>query len=481
MISHAVSFRLKAHQRGTHRFHRSFPTWRGRSRPRWASTPPPATCPAWSSTSPFSPASSPWCCSAPPGSSRPRDRAGARRAGDRQLTPPAVAAQPGHRRRRDLPLTSGPLEAAPDTDTDRAVLLRDEPLSRHSTFHAGGRSDLLVVESGAALERLAVHGELPDDVSLVLGGGSNVLVSDGGVPGTVLKLRSRRASLGTGLRRADDGNVWLDGAWDWPAVALGATDAGWQGLESMVGIPGTVGGAVVQSIGAYGYELRELVVAARAVDLSTGSVLDLAPTDIGFRYRNTDLKTQAPPRLVVTQVGLRLARGAQHTPRYDQVAVKLGAGGSARTTTYPPPEVARAVLELRASKSMIYRADDSQTWGAGSFFKNPEIGPAQFAVLVEQLAVGPAEVPHWLIAPDVVRLSAGWLVERAGYRRGHRSGNVALCDKHALGIVNATGKASAAEIAGLAGEVRGAVWEAAGVVLDPEPVLVGLELPDPRT
>ncbi|HEV2071580.1 MAG TPA: UDP-N-acetylmuramate dehydrogenase [Acidimicrobiales bacterium] len=364
--------------------------------------------------------------------------------------------------------------------SEELVLLRDEPLSRHSTFHAGGRCDLLVVESGAALERLAVHGELPDDVSLVLGGGSNVLVSDDGVPGTVLKLQSRRASLGTELRRADDGNVWLDGAWDWPAVALGATDAGWQGLESMVGIPGTVGGAVVQSIGAYGYELRDLVIAARAVDLSTGSVLDLAPADIGFRYRNTDLKTQAPPRLVITQVGLRLARGAQHTPRYDQVAAKLGGDGSVRATTYPPPEVARAVLQLRASKSMIYRADDSQTWGAGSFFKNPEIGPDQFGVLVEQLSVSPSEVPHWLIAGDVIRLSAGWLVERAGYRRGFRSGNVALCDNHALGIVNATGHASAAEIAGLAGKIRSAVWEDAGVVLDPEPVLVGLELPDPR-
>ncbi|HEV2768419.1 MAG TPA: UDP-N-acetylmuramate dehydrogenase [Acidimicrobiales bacterium] len=365
--------------------------------------------------------------------------------------------------------------------SEEFVLLRDEPLSRHSTFHAGGRCDLLLVESGPALERLAARGELPDDISLVLGGGSNVLVSDDGVPGTVLKLRSRRGDPEAGLRRGDDGNVWLDGAWDWPAVALGATNSGWQGLESMVGIPGTVGGAVVQSIGAYGYELRELVVAARAVDLSTGSVLELGPADIGFRYRNTDLKTQAPPRLVVTQVGLRLARGAQHTPRYDQVAAKLGAGRSARTATYPPPEVAHAVLELRASKSMIYRADDSQTWGAGSFFKNPEIDPDHLAVLVNQLAVAPSEVPHWLIEPAVIRLSAGWLVERAGYRRGHRSGKVALCDNHALGIVNATGQASAAEIAGLAGEVRGAVWEVAGVLLDPEPVLVGLELPDPRT
>ena len=358
-------------------------------------------------------------------------------------------------------------------------MLRDEPLSRHSTFHAGGRCDLLLVESGAALERLAARGQLPDDIGLVLGGGSNVLVADGGVPGTVLKLRSHLVNAGAGLRRAEDGNVWFDGAWDWPAVALGATDAGWQGLESMVGIPGTVGGAVVQSIGAYGYELRELVVAARAVDLSTGSVLDLGPDDIGFRYRNTDLKAQAPPRLVVTQVGLRLVRGGQHTPRYDQVAVKLGTEGSG-ATTYPPAAVARAVLELRASKSMIYRADDSQTWGAGSFFKNPEIGAEQFPVLVDQLGVSPAEVPHWRIARGVVRLSAGWLVERAGYRRGHRSGNVALCDNHALGIVNATGHASAAEIAGLAGEIRGAVWEDAGVLLDPEPVLVGLELPDPR-
>lgn len=368
------------------------------------------------------------------------------------------------------------MDRAFHADVNGAVLLRDEPLSRHSTFHAGGPCDLLLVESGTALETLARRGELPDSVGFVLGGGSNVLVSDDGIPGTVLALRSRHATPGARLGRGDDGLVWLDGAWDWSTVALHATESGWQGLESMVGIPGTVGGAVVQSIGAYGYELREIVVAARAVDLSTGSVLDLAPGDIGFRYRDTDLKVQAPARLVVTQVGLQLRHGAQHTPRYDQVAHRLRAGGSTRSESCPPLEVARAVLELRASKSMIYRADDSQTWGAGSFFKNAELAAEQFAVLVERLGVTPAEVPHWLIEPDVVRISAGWLVERAGYRRGHRSGNVALCDNHALGIVNITGNASAEEIVGLADEIRGAVHNNTGVALEAEPVLVGLEL-----
>jgi UDP-N-acetylmuramate dehydrogenase len=303
-----------------------------------------------------------------------------------------------------------------------------------------------------------------------------VLVSDDGVPGTVLALRSP-AGEDVALGRSEDDLVWLDGAWDWPALALRLAESGWQGLESMVGIPGTVGGAVVQSIGAYGYELRELVGAVRAVDLSTGSVVDLGADDIGFRYRNTELKVQAPARFVVTAVGLRLVHGGRHTPRYDQVADKLGAGPSERSGTYLPLEVAHAVLELRASKSMIYRPDDPQTWGAGSFFKNPELGPERFSELVDRLRLTPADVPHWLVEPGVVRLSAGWLVERSGYRRGHRRGDVALCDNHALGIVNVTGHASAEEIVGLAGDIRSAVWADAGVLLEPEPVLVGLELP----
>ena len=355
-------------------------------------------------------------------------------------------------------------------------LLRREPLSRHATFHAGGPADLLVVESGAELEALATAGELPP-VRLVLGGGSNVLVADEGVVGTVLMLRAPAGATGFSPASAD-GIVELDGAWDWFAVAMATTTADLQGLESMVGIPGTVGGAVVQSIGAYGCELRDLVVAVRAVDLTTGSVVELAPADLGFAYRHSNLKVQDPPRLVVTRVSLRIRPGGLHQPRYAQLADTLqataieGPGGG-----YRPADVARAVLALRRSKSMVYDAADRQTWGAGSFFKNPEVSPEGFDALLARLGLDAGAVPHWAVG-DAIRLSAGWLVEQSGYRRGHREGEVALCDRHALGIVNASGRATARQIADFAGAIRRGVHETAGVVLEPEPILVGLELPD---
>ena len=355
-------------------------------------------------------------------------------------------------------------------------LLQGEPLARHSTFHAGGRADLLVVESGAELEALAAGGDLPP-IRLVLGGGSNILVADEGIDGTVLVLRAPAGTTGFSPAGAD-GMVELDGAWDWFAVAMGTTTADLQGLESMVGIPGTVGGAVVQSIGAYGYELRDLVVAVGAVDLATGSVVELAPADLGFAYRHSLLKVQDPPRLVVTRVALRITPGGLHRPRYAELAATLqataieGPGGGFR-----PADVARAVLALRRSKSMVYDDTDRQTWGAGSFFKNPEVSPEGFDALLAHLRLDAGAVPHWPKG-EAVRLSAGWLVEQSGFRRGHRAGDVALCDRHALGIVNATGRATARQIADFAGAIRRAVREAAGVVLEPEPILVGLELPE---
>ena len=357
---------------------------------------------------------------------------------------------------------------------DAVTLLRGEPLARYSTFHAGGPADVLPVESGAELEALARAGQLPE-LQLVLGGGSNVLVADEGVDGTVLVLR---ATAPAPLSEPDgDGVVWVDGAAEWPALALSCAEAGLQGLESMVGIPGTVGGAVVQGIGAYGYELRERFVAAAGVELSTGNVVELGPADVGFRYRHTELKVQQPPRVVITRVGLRLSPGGRHQPRYAELSRILAETCGESTNGYQPAVVAAAVLGLRRGKSMVYDPADSQTWGAGSFFKNPETDDTGFTRLVERLGIDATTTPHWETGEHRIRLSAGWLVEQSGFRKGHRAGDVALCDHHALGIVNVSGRASARQIAGFAGDIRQAVWAHAGVALEPEPVLIGLELP----
>lgn len=354
------------------------------------------------------------------------------------------------------------------------TLLRGEPLARYTTFHAGGPADVLLVESGAELEALAGAGQLPE-VRLVLGGGSNVLIADEGVAGTVLVLRSAEPAP---VPAPDgEGVVWLDGATDWPALALATAEAGLQGLESMVGIPGTVGGAVVQGIGAYGYELRERFVAAAGVDLTTGKVVELRPADVGFRYRHTELKVQDPPRVVVTRAALRLTPGGRHQPRYAELAATLGPGAGPEGGGCTPADVAHAVLGLRRGKSMVYDPADPQTWGAGSFFKNPETGDAGFAALMDRLGIEAGAVPHWQVGEDRIRLSAGWLVERSGFRKGHRAGDVALCDRHALGIVNVTGQATARQIVDFAGAIGQAVFDLACIALEPEPVLAGLELP----
>ena len=357
--------------------------------------------------------------------------------------------------------------------SDPTVQLAHEvPLAPLTTFEVGGPAEhLLVVDSGESLGRLATTGQLPEDIALLLGGGSNVLISDDGVRGTVVVLRRR------GLEPADvwpaaSGRVVLDGALDWPSVATHLASSGWSGVETLVGIPGTVGAAVVQNIGAYGYEVESVVEAVRAVDLTTGRPVEMAPSEMGFRYRGSRFK-HASNRLAVVSVRLRL-REEPHRPRYEELRRELR-GRNGEADTFPPADVAAAVLRLRERKSMVWRPGDPQTRGAGSFFKNPELDEDHLARLGEQ-APGLGGCPRWSIGGRV-RLSAGWLVESVGFPRGSRHGNVALCDRHALGIVNLHGEATAREIQQFAGMIFARVRDEYGIELVPEPVLVGLDFP----
>lgn len=296
---------------------------------------------------------------------------------------------------------------------------------------------------------------------LVLGGGSNVVVSDDGFPGSVVRVMT------TGERRARDGDsvlLTLQAGESWDDVVVRCVAEGLAGVEFLSGIPGLVGATPIQNVGAYGQEVAETVVSVRALDRSSGEVVDLAPADCRFEYRNSAFK--GDDRYVVLAVTFRLERSKRSTPvRYAEVARALGVADGARV---PLAAAREAVLALRAGKGMVLTEDDHDTWSVGSFFTNPIVDAQTAAAL-------PPGAPRWPVSDSLVKVSAAWLIERAGFAKGHGNGFARISDKHTLALTN-RGGATATELLALAREVRDGVRAAFGVDLGHEPVLVGEKL-----
>lgn len=357
-----------------------------------------------------------------------------------------------------------------------------------TTLRVGGPIERLV-EPATRDELIAAVREAwgePEDW-MILGGGSNLLVGDEGVPGTVIRVGHR------GLERATDGvpRIRVEAGESWDAVVAFAVQQGLAGIEALSGIPGTAGAAPVQNIGAYGQELGDVLVAIDFLDFESGEVLTLPAEELDFGYRSSALKNG---RLgVVLSLELELAdEGGLSSPvAYAQLAAALGIELGARA---PLADVRDAVLALRASKGMVLDPADPDSVSAGSFFTNPIVSESFARAL-------PADAPRFPVQPDeapprvlplgseippvdevssgefLVKLSAAWLIERAGISRGFAlpGSRAGISSKHTLALVN-RGGATAEEVAQLASFVQTRVESEFGVRLQPEPTLVGVQL-----
>jgi UDP-N-acetylmuramate dehydrogenase len=340
------------------------------------------------------------------------------------------------------------------------------PLAPLTTLGVGGpaRHYVEARDEGAVLAALrwAARRDLPVHV---LGGGSNLVVADAGVEGLVLRVALRGLEV-----RERDGAVELTAAAGepWDELVRLAVDRGWAGLECLSGIPGQVGATPIQNVGAYGQEVRETIVEVRALDRRTGAVVRRDAAACGFAYRDSAFKREEPGRHVILAVTYRLRPGGAPVVRYAELARHLADRGVAAPGL---ADVRQSVLAIRRAKSMVLDAGDPNRRSCGSFFLNP-IVPAADAARVAR-AAGDAPVPAWP-EPDGarVKLSAAWLVERAGFARGHTDGAVALSTRHALAIVAHEG-ATALDVVGLARRVRDAVLARFGIRLVPEPAFWG--------
>ncbi|MEH6374170.1 UDP-N-acetylmuramate dehydrogenase [Streptomyces sp. KLMMK] len=346
----------------------------------------------------------------------------------------------------------------------------DAPLAPLTTFRLGGPATRLITATTDA-EVIAAVREADETATplLIIGGGSNLVISDKGFEGTALRIATTGFTLtGTGLELAA-GENWSD------AVAR-TVEAGLAGIECLAGIPGSAGATPIQNVGAYGQDVAQTITEVVAYDRRTGETVTLTNAECAFSYRHSRFK-QDPARYVVLRVRFELedADGMSAPIRYPETARALGVEAGDRV---PAEQARETVLKLRAGKGMVLDPEDHDTWSAGSFFCNPILTEAEHAAFLTRVAdrLGPDVAPPAYPAGEgFMKTSAAWLIDKAGFTKGYGSGAARISTKHTLALTN-RGEATTEDLLALAREVRAGVHEAFGVTLVNEPVTVGVAL-----
>ncbi|NVB80103.1 MAG: UDP-N-acetylmuramate dehydrogenase [Kofleriaceae bacterium] len=342
------------------------------------------------------------------------------------------------------------------------MISHDVALAPLTTLGLGGPAKRLArVESEDELGEALLDADVRGERVLILGGGSNLVVRDEGWDGLCVQLGWQATSM---LDRGDHVSVRASAGVVWDDFVAQMVDAGLSGVECISGVPGHVGATPIQNVGAYGQEVSDTITKVRVADLEARKIVELAPSECGFAYRTSVFKGN--PRWIVLGVEFRLTRGESQPIRYAELCKALGVadGGTAPLRT-----VRDTVIQLRRGKGMVVDPNDPESRSAGSFFTNPIVDAATLAALEARLPAG--VVPPKFAAPDgMTKLSAAWLIERAGFAKGTRRGGVGISNKHALALVNRGGTAT--ELLALAKEIQDGVRERLGIELHPEPVIV---------
>jgi UDP-N-acetylmuramate dehydrogenase len=349
------------------------------------------------------------------------------------------------------------------------------PLSPLTTLGVGGPARFFIrADDAGSLAGALDWADRRGVPVLVLGGGSNLVLADEGFAGLVIHLAMR----GVAARPSGDAvEVTAAAGEQWDALVAFAADKGWAGIECLSGIPGLVGATPIQNVGAYGQDVSETIVAVEAMDLRTRARVTFDNEACRFGYRMSRFKADDRGRYVVIGVTFRLRPGGAPAVKYAELARHFAEKGVAAPSL---AEARQAVIEVRRRKSMVLDPADPNARSVGSFFMNPVVAAGDFdrlaaRIIADGVAASPEEIPHYPGGAGRLKLSAAWLIERAGFRRGYRQGPVGLSEKHTLAIVN-RGGATAADVVALAREVRDGVRERFGISLHPEPVFVGISL-----
>jgi UDP-N-acetylmuramate dehydrogenase len=358
-----------------------------------------------------------------------------------------------------------------------AIQIQEQvPLAPYTAFRIGGPARFFcdVHTEAELLEalRFARQCNLP---IFVLGGGSNLLISDSGFDGLVLHLAIDNPA------QAHSADNFVDYAvaagTDWDSFVHQICQQGISGIECLAGIPGTVGGTPVQNVGAYGQEVANTITQVRALDLSldlnlndleTLAFITLTHEQCRFAYRRSLFNTTHRNRYVVTQVTFRFDRTA--TPNLTYPDLQRHFASQAQPPT--PIEVYHAVREIRHGKGMLIVEGEPDCRSAGSFFKNPVVPESTLAHVAAAVNLPAEKIPHWPANPGSIKLPAAWLLEQAGFRKGFTFGAAGISTRHTLALVN-RGHATAADIAALRDTIQHEINRRFNIQLEQEPVQLG--------
>jgi UDP-N-acetylmuramate dehydrogenase len=342
------------------------------------------------------------------------------------------------------------------------------PLAPLTTLGVGGQARFFARARSAREVGEAIAFACAKNLPLfVLGGGSNVVVSDRGWNGLVLEV----AIVGIEEHPIAREIMFRVGAGeDWDRFVAHCVERNCSGLECLSGIPGRVGGTPVQNVGAYGQEVGETIHSVLAFDLQRGGVRELTAGDCEFGYRTSLFNTREHGRYIILEVTYALQPdGKPHLGYSDLKSYFVGRNG-----TVSIRETRDAVLDIRERKGMLIRPGDADSRSAGSFFKNPVISAERHRELTERARARGLRLPSYPALSKQNKIPAAWLVEHSGFAKGYRRGRAGISTKHALALVN-LGGATAAEILALKDQIQSGVEEVWGIRLEPEPVFVGFD------
>jgi len=346
------------------------------------------------------------------------------------------------------------------------LITENVPLAPLTTLKVGGAARYLIEAQTISEVSEAVEFSRSRSLPLfVLGGGSNVVISDAGWPGVVLKI----GITGINHRHGHEEVVFEAGAGeDWDKFVGLVVAHNCAGIECLSGIPGSVGGTPVQNVGAYGQEVASTIESVLALDLRDGQLHELCNQACGFSYRTSIFNTSERGRFIILQVNYALKHGGDAYIAYAELK-KYFAGWSEKPTLANTRD---AVRKIRAGKGMLITAGDDDSRSVGSFFKNPILSAEQYQALTARAAAKNLQIPSYPALDAQKKVSAAWLVEHSGFSKGYGNGSVGISRKHALAIVN-RGNATAAEILSFKEDIQQRVREIWGILLEPEPVFVG--------
>jgi UDP-N-acetylmuramate dehydrogenase len=344
------------------------------------------------------------------------------------------------------------------------LIQENVPLAPLTTLKVGGPAQYFLEAKTIADAQEAI--EFADSRSLpmfVLGGGSNLVISDAGWSGVVLKI-----AIAGIEERAQDGIFEVGAGEEWDKFVVTAASRNCSGVECLSGIPGSVGGTPVQNVGAYGQEVAETIQSVMALEIQTRKVCELNNKDCGFLYRTSIFNTSHRGKYIILKVKYALIPGGKPHLQYADLKNHFAGWHEGPTLA----DAREAVRKIRAGKGMLITEGDPDCRSAGSFFKNPVLSADSFDRLTKRAVEKNLQIPSYPALESQRKVSAAWLVEHSGFTKGFTSGNVGISRKHALAIVN-RGEATAADIVALKNHIQDRVEDIWSISLESEPVLVG--------